>query len=187
MRKSEVFILKLIGKKVIIRDWTKEDLDSYRHWNTGTHLWMHFDGPYYPKMTPEQLEITINKISSNKEQKKRFVIAELESNLFIGTISWYWQSQESNWKSIGLTIYDENNWGKGFGYDSLKLWVSHLFQTDNKLIRLDLRTWSGHKGMIKLAQKLDFREEARFRKARVVNGKYYDSIGMGILKKDWKF
>ena len=39
--------------------------------------------------------------------------------------------------------------------------------------------------MIKLAKKLGFQEEARFRNARIVEGKLYDSIGMGTLKTEW--
>ena len=53
-------------------------------------------------------------------------------------------------------------------------------------MRLDLRTWGGHIGMIKLSEKLGFREEARFRKARIVENEYHDSIGMGILREEWE-
>lgn len=39
--------------------------------------------------------------------------------------------------------------------------------------------------MIRLAAKLGFQEEARFRKARIVNGEYYDGLGYGILREEW--
>jgi putative hydrolase of HD superfamily len=39
--------------------------------------------------------------------------------------------------------------------------------------------------MMKLAEKVGFTLEARFRNARIVDGKYYDSIGYGILKSEW--
>lgn len=35
---------------------------------------------------------------------------------------------------------------------------------------LDLRTWSGNHGMMRLAEKLGFLQEACFRKARIVRG-----------------
>jgi len=41
-------------------------------------------------------------------------------------------------------------------------------------------------GMIKLARKLGFQQEACFRKARIVDGKYYDGLGFGILREEWK-
>lgn len=37
----------------------------------------------------------------------------------------------------------------------------------------------------KLSQKLGFKEEARFRNTSNVDGRYYDSIGMGILREEW--
>lgn len=40
--------------------------------------------------------------------------------------------------------------------------------------------------MIKLAGKLGFLREACFRNARIVDGKYYDSLGFGILKSEWQ-
>ena len=39
--------------------------------------------------------------------------------------------------------------------------------------------------MIGLAQKLGYREEARFRKARIVDGEFYDGLGYGILRDEW--
>jgi len=104
----------------------------------------------------------------------------------LGMVSWYWQSKETHWLSIGLVIYDAENWGKGIGYEALKLWIDYLFEANKNLVRMDLRTWSGNIGMMKLADKLGFKLEARFRNARIVNGKYYDSIGMGMLKNEWQ-
>jgi putative hydrolase of HD superfamily len=40
--------------------------------------------------------------------------------------------------------------------------------------------------MMRLAGKLGFLEEARHRKARIVNGRYYDSMGYGILREEWE-
>ena len=52
--------------------------------------------------------------------------------------------------------------------------------------RIGISTWSGNYRMIKLAKKLNMKEEAKIREARIVNGEYYDAIKMGILKKEWK-
>lgn len=41
--------MRLEGK-IVVRDWIMEDLELYKFWNIGYHLWMDFDGPYYPKM-----------------------------------------------------------------------------------------------------------------------------------------
>ncbi len=184
--------MKLEGKNILVRDWIMDDLKLYKFWNTGYHLWMDFDGPYYPKMEDYELQFNVDyitKVIENKRRTKprrRLVIALKDTNQLIGTISWYWQSQETNWKSIGLALYDEKQWGRTYGFQALKLWIDYLFEADSDMVRLDLRTWSGNIRMIKLAEKLGFQEEARFRKARIVKGEYFDGIAMGILKEEWK-
>jgi putative hydrolase of HD superfamily len=55
-----------------------------------------------------------------------------------------------------------------------------------QIARLDLYTWSGNIGMQKTALKLGYKEEARFRNARIVEDIYYDSLGFGILRKEWE-
>ena len=54
------------------------------------------------------------------------------------------------------------------------------------IARLDLRTWSGNRGMMRLAEKLGYVEEARFRKARIVKGQFYDGMGYGVLREEWE-
>jgi putative hydrolase of HD superfamily len=39
---------------------------------------------------------------------------------------------------------------------------------------------------MRLAEKLGYRLEARFRKARVVDGVHFDALGYGILKEEWQ-
>jgi len=53
-------------------------------------------------------------------------------------------------------------------------------------VRLDLRTWSGNRGMMRLAEKLGYAQEARFRRARLVTGAYYDGMGYGVLREEWQ-
>ncbi len=185
-------MIKLTGPRIILRDWQATDLADYRSWNIGHHRWMDFNGPYYPRDTAEELEAKISTYQSQIETgewpnlRERLVIADQQSDQMLGTVSWYWQSIETNWRSIGIAVFDEGYWGKGIGYEALDLWISYLFQQDPSLVRLDLRTWSGNHGMMKLGKKLGFKEEARFRMARIVDGEYYDSIGMGILREEWE-
>lgn len=113
------------------------------------------------------------------------VVEEKATGEFIGLVNWYWISKETLWPAVGIIIYDENKWGKGLGSQALGLWCDYLFSCA-AFARLDMRTWSGNAGIQKLAQNLGFREEARFRKARIVNGEYYDSLGFGILREEWE-
>ena len=184
--------IRLPGHKIILRDWLEADLPIYACWLQPGQKWYQFDAPYYPKPKAKDIPNIIEdiKINLNRGQvaipRRRLVIAQKESNEFIGLVTWYWQSRETDWLSIGIVIHDDSLWGQGLGFEALGLWCDYLFQAMPYLMRLDLRTWSGNYAMIQLAKKVGFQEEARFRMARIVNGEYFDAIGYGILREEWQ-
>ena len=153
---------------------------------------MRLDGPYYAKPTEEEISRTCRRIEEwvkdggFPDPKVRMVLADAVTDRFVGTVSRYWQSQETHWLSVGIVLFDPQHWGKGLGYQGLGMWCGYLLKVMPELLRLDLRTWSGNIGMMKLAEKLGFVEEARFRNARIVEGEVYDGMGYGILREEWE-
>lgn len=181
----------LRSERIVLRDWIAEDVAPYWKHLTPGQDWQALDGPYYPR-SQEADEAQVNRISGRIEAddwpspRRVLVIADSVTNRLIGRISWYWQSRETYWLSVGLVIFDPASWGRGLGYEALGLWSQYLFDTMPEIVRLDLRTWSGNFGMMRLAEKLGFQLEATFRKARVVNGEYYDGLGYGVLREEWE-
>jgi RimJ/RimL family protein N-acetyltransferase len=179
------------GHKSILRDWQSGDLDRYAYWLRPGHKWQKLDGPYYPPLSEARIGEMIKRVRTGIETQNwdipriSLVIADASSGDLIGRVSWYWQSQETDWLSVGIGIFDPTYWRQGIGYEALGLWSDYLFQTMPLIVRLDLRTWSGNKGMMRLAEKLGYVEEARFRMARIVNGEYFDGMGYGVLRSEW--
>ncbi|MBI9044088.1 MAG: GNAT family N-acetyltransferase [Anaerolineaceae bacterium] len=184
--------MKIIGEKIILRDMQFADLEALSYWLNPIHKWHQFNGPYYSpaplEKIPEKIAVYAAEISRGElpELRKYLIIAKKETNEIMGMVNWYWISQETLWMALGILIYDDNNWRGGYGTEALCMWRDYLFQNDPKLVRLDLRTWSGNVGMMNLAEKVGFTKEAVFRKARIVNGKYYDGLGYGILREEWE-
>ena len=104
------------------------------------------------------------------------------NGFFIGVVTYYWEHEPSKWLEKGIILYESNNWGKGIGTRSLKLWINHLFNT-LPLVRVGFTTWSGNKRMIRVGEKLGMKMEAKIRKVRYYNEQYYDSVRMGILRE----
>ena len=179
------------GKQIILRDWELEDLPAYAQWLQPGHEWKQLDGPYYAGPSREEIPEIIEDQRNAIEfadwavPRHQLIIANQTDNRMIGQVSWYWISEETHWPALGIVIYDPQHWRKGIGYEALGLWSDYLFQAQPLFVRLDLRTWSGNAGMMRLAQKLGYREEARFRNARIVDGQYYDGMGYGILREEW--
>ncbi|SMO70353.1 GNAT family N-acetyltransferase [Melghirimyces algeriensis] len=102
-----------------------------------------------------------------------------------GTVGRYWVDKETNWMEIGLVIFDSRYWSGGYGTEAFQMWIDYLFQNVDT-VRLGTSTWSGNERMIRLAARCGMVEEGRIRKAQIVEGAYYDSVKMGILKEEWK-
>ena len=184
--------MNIEGSTIRLRDILNKDIDAYRLWQQPGHRWQALDGPYYPKASPAEIEQIIEDIEARiesdgwPEPRTRLIIADVQTDELLGVVSRYWISRETHWAALGIVIYDPAYWGQGVGYEALGMWMDYLLDHFPDWVRLDLRTWSGNHGMIRLAEKLGYRQEACFRKARIVDGVHYASLGFGILREEWR-
>lgn len=183
--------VRIEGLRIVLRDVALGDLDGLAFWLQSEQRWRDLDGPYYAGPTPEDIERMIARRRAQildrdfPTPRDDLVIADRGTGILLGHVTFYWQSEETAWLSVGVGLYDPDRWGKGLGYEALGLWGDYLFEAMPQLVRLDLRTWSGNAGMMRLAEKVGFVEEARFRNARIVNGEYFDGMGYGVLREEW--
>lgn len=182
---------RLEGNLVRLRPMTAADLAAYHHWRSPGHAWYETDGPYYPKPTQSDVDAEMIRlrqafrVGEVDPFRPRLVIADRATDVYRGMVNWYWESEETKWAQIGIVIMDDEWRGRGAGFEALGLWTQYLFDTQPDWVRLDLRTWSGNIGMVRVAEKVGYQEEARFRMARIVNGSYYDGLGFGVLRTEW--
>lgn len=174
--------------QITLRDFQPQDRETLAHWMHPDHKWQQMNGPYYRKPPAEVVPKIVDRWLTTEPSpiRERMVIAQADNDAVLGTVSRYWISEETHWLALGITLYDPATWGKGLGYQALGLWCQYHLDADADLIRLDLQTWSGNVGMMRLAEKLGFLREATFRKARIVDGIYYDGLGYGILREEWE-
>lgn len=172
---------------ITVKKLEKNDLPKYKYWLMPKHKYHEFNGPYFKKKTNKEVEKYIEylKIKLFKEDFEINFKLIIFDDKIIGELSWYWKSKETLWLEIGIIIFDEKYWGKGIGFLALKKWINILFKEKKDIIRIGLTTWSGNIGMIKLSEKLGLKKEAEYKKARIVNGVYYDSVSYGILREEW--
>ena len=184
--------ISLSGKRIRLRDWVLADLDEFAYWLQPGHRWQELDAPYYKSTPANDIPGTIARIRTRIETgnlavpRQNLIIAHAENDRLIGQVSRYWISEETNWLAAGISIYNPELWSQGYGTEALGLWTSYLFEAFPSIVRLDLQTWSGNTGMMRLASKLGFQLEGRFRNARIVDNTYYDALGYGILRAEWQ-
>ncbi|ASN51108.1 GNAT family N-acetyltransferase [Sinomonas sp. R1AF57] len=200
----------LTGSRVVLRDWTPDDIEAYRRWivppasgttPNGVHEWQLFDGPFYSRWTADGANRWCDGLLRRAHDadwpavRENLAVVDAASGEFVGQASWYWEEKPGEesadgtallpWRRLGLVVFDPAHWSGGYGTEALALWTDYLFAaTDSG--RLDFATWSGNVGMCRVGQKLGFTEEARFRKARKVRGELYDAVVYGVLREEWE-
>ncbi|WP_280771770.1 GNAT family N-acetyltransferase [Salipaludibacillus daqingensis] len=176
----------IIGNKVVLKEATEDDIDELYFWKyeeeeQEAKKW---NGPYIfeKKITREEYH----------KQWDEEIFSCIPASLVlkgdgkvIGYVGSYWVDMNTNWIETGIVIYDNNFWNGGYGSEAYKRWIDYLF-TETDLHRIGMSTWSGNKRMMKVAKRLGMKEEARIRKARIINGEYFDAIKMGMLREEWE-
>lgn len=179
-------MIEIKGNKVVLKEATNKDIDELYFWKyeekeQEAKKW---NGPYIleEKITKEEYRKDWNKEIFPYIPASLVIMSDRKT---IGYVGSYWVDKNTNWLETGIVIYDSNFWNGGFGTEAYKLWIDYLF-TSTDIHRLGMSTWSGNTRMVKVADKLGMKEEARIRGARVVNSEYFDAIKMGILRKEWE-
>lgn len=179
-------MVEIIGNKVVLKEPASKDIDELYFWKyeekeQEAKKW---NGPYIPQ----------EKVSKEEYRRKwsKEILPTVPASLVIliegkavGDVGSYWVDQNTNWLETGIVIYDKEFWNGGYGSEAFQLWIDFLFQSTG-LHRLGMSTWSGNIRMIKVAEKIGMRPEARIRDARIVNGQYFDAIKMGMLRSEWE-
>jgi RimJ/RimL family protein N-acetyltransferase len=181
--------LPLDAGRCVLRTGLPTDGPVLREWLRPHHDWHRWDGPYFPRPTEDEADRLAEQVATQPTDDgaglppRRAVVADPATDLLLGTVSWYWESEVTQWARMGIVLYDPAVRGRGIGRAALGAWTDLLFaRTD--WVRLDLATWSGNAAMTAVARALGFVEEARFRRARVVDGVRYDSVVHGVLREE---
>lgn len=182
----------ITGTKVELRPVSLEDFkntyawrndEETAKWGAGSELYR------YSHVSQEQIEDAYEKAIKklDKREDGQFSIYTLETpSVYIGSIGYRELDPVSRCCTLGISIGDKNYWGKSYGADAIKTLVRYLFHTMN-LKRVQLDTWSGNERAIRCYEKCGFVVEGRLRHNAYVDGHYFDTIIMGLLREEFQF
>ncbi|WP_344059517.1 GNAT family protein [Microbacterium pumilum] len=180
------------SRGILLRHFTVDDLADYRMWLQPDQEWHRWNGPYGPPRGTAEVDAGIERLRARIEDGslrvapiERAVVAVADDpQRLVGMVSWHWEAEESDWRRMGVSVFDPHLRGHGTGTEALRIWTDYLFEHTG-VVRLDFSTWSGNTRMLGVGHRLGFVEEARFREAREVRGERYDSVVMGVLRREW--
>lgn len=113
-----------------------------------------------------------------------FLILSLNGNKIVGYCGLYDIHKTARKAEFRILIGDKNAWGKGLGTEVCEMLTFYGFDRIN-LNRIYLGYTSGNKGAAKAYTKAGYAYEGTLKEDIYRNSRYYDSIKMGILRKDY--
>lgn len=181
--------LRIVGERCVLRDWALGDAEPLRSLLDPRASWHDTNGPYFGRPTAEDMArvreayLALAAMPADQVPMPRasLAIADPTTDALLGCVSWSWESRETDWRRIGIVLYEPTARGRGIGREALALWTDHLFSVTDAL-RLDLATYSGNVGMQRAAEAAGFTLEARMRQARRWSGGVHDALVYGVLR-----
>jgi RimJ/RimL family protein N-acetyltransferase len=172
------------GKKVKLRGLELSDVDNImKYWNDfemRENLYSQI--PY----SREEEEEWIRSTWKSRSQANGYVFAiETHDGEWLGTTGLHGVNQINRSADFGIAIHRKDLWGKGYGTDATITMCAIGFNILN-LNRIELEYYEKNIKGEKAYTNAGFKEIGRRRQARLIDGKYEDSVLMDFLRDEFK-
>lgn len=174
----------LRGKHIILRGLELSDVDELmKHWNKPELQQFRSR----PRIASRDEEITWIRDTWERRRKNEayiFGIFLSETDLYIGNVELRIISNIAQRGSLGITIFNPDYWGQGYGTEATELILEFGFSSLN-LHSIELEVFSFNKRAIASYKKAGFVETGKKREAHFMGGNYYDILLMDIFSQDF--
>lgn len=176
------YFKKLVGENIYLSPINVEDKELYVKWLNDFSVTDGLGGSCkLENLITEQEWIQ----ESLKKKENQFAIVKLENEELIGGCGFHEVDHIKRIGTLGIFIGEEQNRGKGYGKEALNLLLEFGFQYLN-LNNIMLHVFSFNERAIHCYKKIGFQEIGRRRQSNFLNGTYYDTIYMDMLKSEFK-
>lgn len=175
------YFKKLVGENIYLSPRGTEDALKFAQWlNDSETADFLSRREFLANLENEQkwLEENIN-------NEAAFVIVTLAEDKMIGTCSFENINHIDRVAELGIFIGDKEYRGKEIGTEAVKLLLNYGFNSLN-FNSIYLKVMEFNPRAIACYKKCGFNEVGRLRQHNYINGKYYDSIYMDILKSEYQ-
>lgn len=177
-------------KKSVLTPLRRESIETLRKWRNNPDLRRYFRE--FREISPEMQESWFNnRVTGNPNQfdfEIRAVagtdIQECERYPLIGHASLNYVSWTNRTAEFGIYIGDSMYRSDGYGSDALRALVEYGFKCLN-LNRIWCEVFSNNDA-VDIYRKLGFKDEGRLRSHHFEDGKYHDSLMLGLLREEWE-
>ena len=173
------YFKKLIGERVYISPMNSEDAELYTKWLNNAKITQYLSIHNGLVCIPGEREY----IENFCKQEFHMCIVKLENDELIGNIALENIDYKNGSAELGIFIGEENNLGKGYGTEAIKLLTNYGFK-ELRLHSIYLRVYDLNERAQKAYAKCGFVECGRLHEALYRDGKYHDIIYMELINKE---
>lgn len=172
--------MNINNEKVIIRKAKKSDagaLMTYLYTIGGESDFLTFGRGQFGKSKEQEEEFIENSLD---KKNALFIVAEINGKI-VGNLSFSGGTRQrtAHVGEFGVSVLKEY-WGNGIGEELIKCLIN--WSRSSGIIRkINLRVRTDNKRGIHLYKKLGFLEEGVLKRDFLIDGKFYDSMSMGLL------
>ena len=173
------------GEKIRLRAIDREDLPRFVGWFNDEEVRQGLN--FFLPMSLAEEERWFESMLERNASERPLAIDGREGDrwIHIGSCGLFSFDARDRKAELGILIGDKTYWDKGYGTDTLRTLLRHAFETLN-LNRVSLRVFESNQRAIKVYERVGFIMEGRLREDRFSQGRFEDTLIMGILRDEWK-
>ena len=169
------------GKNVILRLFSKEDVDEYVKLENDYAELGEFLDPIFHSQMARRKEFEESK-GWWDEDKGCMVIADKQGRM-IGAIAFFRRSPLFAGYEVGYLILRREDRGHGYGTEALRIFSAYLFDL-KPIPRLELLTVDRNVPARRIAEKCGYKHEGTYRDYWFVRGHYVTGVQYALFRED---
>lgn len=175
----------IIGERVRLRAVEEDDLPRYVEWFNDKEVTRGLPQFMPMSMADERKWFQDQQKVDQIERPLAVDVKEGDTWRHIGGCGLFGFDHQARLAEFGITIGEKSYWDQGLGTEVTRLILEFGFNTLN-LQKIVLRVYENNPRARHVYEKLGFVEEGRLRREKYIDGDYYDTIVMGILREEWQ-
>jgi len=175
------------GKLVRLSDEDPQVMaEAYTHWNCNSEYFRLLDSDPPHLWSAKKIKEWVDKdVDSSAPVNLSFGIRTLEKDQLIGFIGFDGLNWTDRDTYVAIGIGEKDCWSKGYGSDAMRVMLRYGFSELN-LHRVSLSVFEFNPRGIRSYEKCGFKHEGRVHEFVLRNGKRWDMLHMGILRREWE-
>jgi len=171
----------IVGERIYLRPLEEDDLDRCLCWINDGEILSRL-GRRCPMSRTLEREWLLGQYKRDDHLNLAIVLKDGDrhiGNCGFNTIDYINRNAE-----FGILIGDSEAWGEGYGPEAARLILKHGFE-ELGLHRVMLEVYSNNPRAVRAYEKVGFVREGTKREAYFRNGRFHNTLVMGILRSEW--